>query len=986
MAVYARLPGLGQFCRQIKAERVLMDILVVLLADEPALASELHSPAEKDVEEIIAKPFRETELAARIRTLLNLRDARLALRASNQQSRRLLEGEIAGRKEAERAESKYRGIFENATEGIFQTTPQGRYLNANPALARMFGYDSPGELIAAIHDLAAQTYVVPQKRDELKRLLETQDSVQAFEVERFRKDGRRFWISINGHAVRDAAGAILYYEGTNQDITARKFAETVLRQSEQKFRSFFEFAPIGVALHNAEGKYLQANHAYQRMLGYTEEELRHLGVRRITHAEDIAEAQQLFRELCDGKRDHYRREKRYWSKDGRLVWAHSSASAVRDESGHLRYIISMVEDITEAKRTEEALVKTQKLQKAILDNIPDPAWLKDADGRFLACNQQLAQLFGQTADRVLGKTISDFILWEADRFTHRDTAVLESSKPVSSEERLVDAQGKVRWFETIRTPVQDEFGAVRGITGIARDVTERKWVESLLQVQRDFGTFLGATNDLRAAVERLLKIALQSEGIECGAVYLVDDKTGEMNLAGQQGLSIGFVRRASHFGMPAAQLELPNHQQSVPSPQQGPMSRVVEQLKAEGLRAMELIPIQNAGRVVAVLNLGSRGLSEIPIRSRQAIEAIAAQAGGAIARIRAEQSLRANRQLLEKTLHSLRAAVFVLDAETSVVLECNPAASQIFGYAREELIGQAIDFLHLEGTKFAQLRKRISAEARTNASLSSFELKMRRKNGSAFPTENSLTPIKDEMGETVSWVSVVRDLTDLKRAEEDLRELSLRIIEAQETERLRVARELHDGVNQVIASAKMRLAKVASLTSSLSPAAREILARCNELLVQALEENRRIAYNLRPSDLDDLGLAIACRNFCKDVRSRTKLELQCSISPLLARLPPAMELNLFRIAQEAVSNVEKHAQAKTARLQISIHGKSILLQIQDDGRGFSARKKPRKGKWRGIGLTNIKERAASLGGTCAVKSAPKQGTAITVQVPLENGG
>src|SRR5437763_16469150 len=90
------------------------------------------------------------------------------------------EEQLAARQRAERAEAKYRAIFENATEGIFQTTPDGRYLSANPALARMFGYDSPEEMIANIHNLAWQTYVNPQRRDELKRLLETQPAVQGF--------------------------------------------------------------------------------------------------------------------------------------------------------------------------------------------------------------------------------------------------------------------------------------------------------------------------------------------------------------------------------------------------------------------------------------------------------------------------------------------------------------------------------------------------------------------------------------------------------------------------------------------------------------------------------------------------------------------------------------------------------------------------------------------------------------------------------------
>jgi signal transduction histidine kinase len=220
-----------------------------------------------------------------------------------------------------------------------------------------------------------------------------------------------------------------------------------------------------------------------------------------------------------------------------------------------------------------------------------------------------------------------------------------------------------------------------------------------------------------------------------------------------------------------------------------------------------------------------------------------------------------------------------------------------------------------------------------------------------------------------------------------LRQLPWRIIEAQEAERLRVAREIHDGVNQVIASVKMRLRNVESLVGTLNPAAREILARCDKLLVQALEENRRIAHNLRPSDLDELGLAASCRNFCREIQARTNLTVKCNITPLGQRLTPAVELNLFRIVQEALTNIEKHARAKMIRLRLSFQGDFVVLRIQDDGRGFVPQRiKARQGKWRGIGLTNMRERALSLGGACEVLSTPKKGTTISVRIPCKHAG
>jgi len=185
----------------------------------------------------------------------------------------------------------------------------------------------------------------------------------------------------------------------------------------------------------------------------------------------------------------------------------------------------------------------------------------------------------------------------------------------------------------------------------------------------------------------------------------------------------------------------------------------------------------------------------------------------------------------------------------------------------------------------------------------------------------------------------------------------------------------------------MRLREVENRVATLNPAAKEILARCDKLLVRALEENRRIAHNLRPSDLDELGLAAACRNFCKEIQARTNLTVKCNIAPLGQRLLPAAELNLFRIVQEALTNVEKHAQAQTVRLRLSFQGNSAVLRIQDDGRGFAPqRSKARKGKWRGIGLTNIRERSLSLGGTCEVLSTPKQGTTISVRIPCKQAG
>jgi two-component system NarL family sensor kinase len=255
-----------------------------------------------------------------------------------------------------------------------------------------------------------------------------------------------------------------------------------------------------------------------------------------------------------------------------------------------------------------------------------------------------------------------------------------------------------------------------------------------------------------------------------------------------------------------------------------------------------------------------------------------------------------------------------------------------------------------------------------------------RADGSTFSAEFTITRIK-LVGRPMFTI-YIRDITQHKRAEAELRALPQKIIKAQEAERSRIAQELHDGINQMIASVKMRLRKVETSLPEMKPAAREILGRCDRLLVKVLEENRRIAHNLRPTDLDNLGLSAACASFCNEVQSRANLQVQCRITLPPKRLPEATELHLFRIVQEAINNIEKHAQAKSVKLKISCENDSVILKIQDDGCGFDEKNSKNRKRGHGLGLSNMRERALSLGGSYDLRSTPNKGTTILVQVPL----
>jgi PAS domain S-box-containing protein len=372
------------------------------------------------------------------------------------------------------AEANYRGIFENVTEGIFRTTPAGRFLSANPAAARMLGYESPEALIETVTDIAQQTYVIPEQRQELRKVLETRGSMQGFEVQRYRKDRSIFWTSISARTVCDENGQILYFEGTYQDITERKFVESGLRDSEQRFRTLFESAPVAIALHDALGRILETNRAYQRMVGYSGHELRRLGVKRITWPEDVSEGDRLYRELLEGKRDYYYREKRFRSKDGVEIWANSHASAVRDADGRLRYIISLVEDITDRRRAQKQL----REMAAIVESSSDAILSTTPDGLIASWNQAAERIYGYTDREAIRQPIIMLVQPDrADELLQILTDVGEGNRIENFETVLRRKDGSLAEISLTISPILDGAGRVTGASAIGRDIGPRKQLE-----------------------------------------------------------------------------------------------------------------------------------------------------------------------------------------------------------------------------------------------------------------------------------------------------------------------------------------------------------------------------------------------------------------------------------------------------------------------------------------------------------------------------
>ncbi|MBM4084170.1 MAG: PAS domain S-box protein, partial [Planctomycetes bacterium] len=265
------------------------------------------------------------------------------------------DGLVSDITERRQAEEKYRSIFEDAIEGIFQTTPEGRYLTANPSMAQMLGYDSPEELLAAVTDIGRQVYVDPGRREEFRRTLEERGMVKAFQMQACRKDRAVVWLSLYARTVRDDTGKLLFYEGSARDITERKRAEEERQKAQERFSGIYNSAKDAIGYADLQGALVDVNNAFCQLTGYTREEL--LDGRTyydLTPKEYHEFESRIVAEMMStGAPAEY--EKEYIRKDGTRVPIGLTVFAVKGPSGDTVGVAGIVKDVTERQRAQKVL-------------------------------------------------------------------------------------------------------------------------------------------------------------------------------------------------------------------------------------------------------------------------------------------------------------------------------------------------------------------------------------------------------------------------------------------------------------------------------------------------------------------------------------------------------------------------------------------------------------------------------------------------------
>jgi len=282
-----------------------------------------------------------------------------------------------------RSREKYHNIFENSIMGIYQSVHGGRYLRVNSAFARLFGYNTPEELIADVDDIGHQLYVNPQDRDRAIKTLHEQGILEGFELEVQRRDGTKFWVSMNTIIVQDEDGT--HYDGTVEDITKRKQAEHALRESEEKYRLLFENANESILVAQ-DGRIKFFNPKFMKVSGYSATELESRPFAEIIHPDDREAVVNNHQRRLRGEDAPQLYAFRIIDRAGAVKWLEISAVLINwnERPATLNFLI----DITERRQADEALLESEERYRTLFEESPVPIWEED----FSAVKQYLDRL------------------------------------------------------------------------------------------------------------------------------------------------------------------------------------------------------------------------------------------------------------------------------------------------------------------------------------------------------------------------------------------------------------------------------------------------------------------------------------------------------------------------------------------------------------------------------------------------------------------
>jgi len=793
--------------------------------------------------------------------------------------------------------------------------------------------------------------------------------------------------------------------------------QTALRESETRYRQIFETnQAIKLLIDPTDGRIVAANQAAACFYGY---DISTLTQMRITDINVLSEAEinQEMESARNTERLFFEFRHRLASGEIREVEVYSGP--VKTPPRDLLY--SIVQDVTERHRAEAALREQGERLDLVLKGANLGMWDWNIPTGEVVFNARWAEMLGYTLAEIEPNVSS----WE--KLLHPDdkpgvmavlTDHLAGRTPVyQTEHRLRAKSGEWVWvLDSGMIFARDAQGNPLRAAGIHQDITQRKEAEWLLRLQRNLTLALSATSNIIEAFQQVLTTAFQIEGIDCGGGYLIDERTGALNLVAHQGLPPQFIESTAYYPADAPQTRLV----MAGRPIYGHHNAIKLNNKPdEELRALAVIPMLHDGRVIAALNLASHTHDVISANACAAIEVIASQIGGVIARIRAETAQQESRQNLQALFDTVEDFLFILDANGNII-KTNPVVQQRLGYSAEELA--AMNVLEVHPPNRREEAGTIVA-AMLAGELAFCPVPLITKTGQLIPVETKV--VRGQWNGQPSLFGLSRDITERQQAEQALRhshrQLEAALTELKETqgkmiqqERLAAVGQLAAGIahhfNNILTSI-LGFTELLQLSSGTSQAMQAKLQKINASSQRAAHLVRQITdfsrKTIRRTQQVDL-LTFTTENIrFLETTLPENIQINLSFEPgnyLVEADPDQLQeiiTNLAINARNAMPNGGKlhiglswfkgRGNQYCAACNQLIKGEWLQLKVTDTGSGIAAEVLPRIfepffttreiGEGTGLGLSQVVGIVEQHQGHIRVESRVGQGTTFTIYLP-----
>ena len=730
-------------------------------------------------------------------------------------------------------------------------------------------------------------------------------------------------------------------------IAIRQEAEQAAREYARRLELVANNAPVLIAQVDQDYRYRYVNQQYADLFSLQASDLPGKQVREVLGDQAYDVAAPRMAEALNGQPVEFDLVLPQVSGTSRTVQVRYAPE--RNRLGQVSGFIAAIIDITDRKLAEAM----QHRLATIVESSDDAIIGKDLDGRITSWNRSAERLLGYAEHDMLGCSVRTII--PDDRQAEEDEILLK-----------LHQGARIEHFETVRrrkdgslidvsiliSPIKDANGVVVGASKNMRDLTERRRSEKAL---RD------AEARIAAFLNNSLTIAWMKDA-EGRHVYLSPnyERRFHVTLAEWQG------KRDAEL-WPAEIAEVFRRNDLAVLKKGKPVEVVEEVVNPDGSRSWWMnckFPFTDADGAHYVGGLG------VDITDR----------------VRAERTFK---DLLEAAPDAL----VIVDTDGRIVM-VNQQAERMFGYARADLLGQRIEMLLPERFRVRHPGHRANffSDPQARSMGSGLDLRARYRDGREFPVEISLSPLETESGRLVT--AAIRDITERKAAYEAvqaahrrLQELSRAMGLAEERVRGSLSHELHDEFGQLLSALKYDTKTLGSSLArrrALTEATRRRLAGITQTVDRLFDSLHTMVRGLRPAVLEKLGLVVALESLVEDIEARFRLVCRLETEGLTTPtgFGAELEATLYRMTQELLTNVTRHAHASHVTIRLVPHEGEVELIVEDDGVGFASSSSSSSSSSDRYGLRGIRERAEVLGGTVAIRSQPGEGMTVTVRIPL----